>query len=35
MSVAVENEEKVIAKNSAFRGEFASIFPASKHGLKI
>jgi hypothetical protein len=38
MSVAVESEEKVIAKNQAFvaaGGKFASIFPASKHALKI
>jgi hypothetical protein len=38
MSVAVESEEKVIAKNSAFvaaGGRFASIFPASKHALRL
>ena len=38
MSVAVESEEKVIAKNQAFTaagGKFASIFPASKHALKL
>jgi hypothetical protein len=38
MSVAVESEEKVIAKNQAFveaGGQFASIFPASKHALKL
>ena len=38
MSVAVESEEKVIAKNQAFLasgGRFASIFPASKHALNL
>ena len=38
MSVAVESEEKVIARNSAFvaaGGRFASIFPASKHALRL
>lgn len=38
MSVAVESEERVIAKNRAFvesGGRFASIFPASKHALRL
>jgi len=38
MSVAVESEEKVIAKNQPFLasgGRFASIFPASKHALNL
>ena len=38
MSVAVESEEKVIGRNSAFvesGGRFASIFPASKHALRL
>ena len=38
LTVAVENEEKVIVKNQAFwqaGGTFASIFPASRHALKI
>lgn len=38
MSVAVESEEKVIAKNGAFvesGGRFASIFPASRHALRL
>jgi hypothetical protein len=37
MSVAVESEEKVIARNRSFvesGGRFASIFPASKHALR-
>jgi len=33
MSVAVESEEKVIAKNAHHGVKFASIFPASKHAL--
>ena len=38
LTVAVESEEKVIQKNREFvqaGGMFASIFPASKHALKI
>ena len=38
LTVAVESEEKVIQKNGAFvraGGVFASIFPASKHALKV
>jgi hypothetical protein len=38
MTVAVESEEKVINNNRAFidrGGAFASIFPASRHALKI
>jgi hypothetical protein len=38
LTVAVESEEKVIQKNQAFEeagGVFASIFPASRHALKI
>jgi len=38
LTVAVESEEKVIQRNQAFvqaGGKFASIFPASKHALKI
>jgi hypothetical protein len=38
MTVAVESEEKVIQNNRAFAqagGAFASIFPASRHALKI
>jgi hypothetical protein len=38
LTVAVESEGKVIQKNQAFvqaGGMFASIFPASKHALKI
>jgi len=38
MTVAVESEERVIHNNQAFAqsgGAFASIFPASRHALKI
>jgi C-methyltransferase-like protein/putative zinc binding protein/methyltransferase family protein len=38
LTVAVESEEKVIQKNQTFAqagGAFASIFPASRHALKI
>jgi hypothetical protein len=38
LTVAIESEEKVIQKNQAFAqagGAFASIFPASRHALKI
>ena len=35
LSVAVESEEKVIAKNRAAGCAFASIFPASQYSLKI
>jgi len=38
LTVAIESEEKVIQKNQTFAqagGAFASIFPASRHALKI
>lgn len=38
LTVAVESEDKVIQRNQAFAqaaGAFASIFPASRHALKI
>jgi hypothetical protein len=38
LTVAAESEEKVIRKNEAFvaaGGEFVSIYPASKHALKM